>query len=63
VADAWDAMTSNRVYRPGMSEKLALTILEKEKDWGQWDPHLIEEFIKIIRRENSPSYSIFEKAI
>jgi putative nucleotidyltransferase with HDIG domain len=45
VADAWDAMTTNRVYRLGMSEKMALKILEKEKDWGQWDPYLIEEFI------------------
>ena len=63
VADAWDAMTTNRVYRLGMSEKMALTILEKEKDWGQWDPYLIEEFIKIIRKESSSSYSLFEKAI
>ena len=63
VADAWDAMTTNRVYRPGMSEKMALTILEKEKNWGQWDPYLIEEFIKIIHKEISPSYRLFEKAI
>ena len=63
VADAWDAMTTNRVYRPGMSEKMALTILEKEKNWGQWDPYLIEEFIKIIHKESSSSYSLFEKAI
>lgn len=61
VADAWDAMTSNRVYRAGMSEQSALAILEKEKDWGQWDPYLIEEFIKIIMKENSKSYSLFEK--
>ncbi len=52
VADAWDAMTTNRVYRTGMSDKMALTVLEKEKDWGQWDPYLIEKFIKVIRKEN-----------
>ncbi len=45
-------MTTNRVYRTGMSDKMALTILEKEKDWGQWDPYLIEKFIKVIRKEN-----------
>jgi len=61
VADAWDAMTSNRVYRAGMNDQDALTILEREKDWGQWDPYLIEKFIKIIIRENESSYSIFEK--
>ncbi|MBW2502687.1 MAG: HD-GYP domain-containing protein [Deltaproteobacteria bacterium] len=65
VADAWDAMTSNRVYRAGMSEPVALEILEKEKSWGQWDPYLIEQFIKVIRKEteSSNSYSVFEKAI
>ena len=61
IADAWDAMTSNRVYRPGMSDKMALSILEKEKDWGQWDPYLIEEFIKIILKDNGSGYSIFER--
>ena len=62
IADAWDAMTSNRVYRDGMSDQMALTILEREKGWGQWDPYLIEEFIKIIRKENGSSgYSLFEK--
>ena len=52
IADAWDAMTSNRVYRDAMSERIALNIMEKEKDWGQWDPYLIEKFIKLIRKEN-----------
>lgn len=52
IADAWDAMTSNRVYRDAMSENLALDILEKEKDSGQWDPYLLEEFIKVMRREH-----------
>ena len=52
IADAWDAMTSNRVYRNAMSEKIALNIMEKEKDSGQWDPYLIEKFIKLIRKEN-----------
>jgi len=61
IADAWDAMTSNRVYRAGMSEQLALNILEREKDWGQWDPYLIQEFIKVIRKENENGYSLFAK--
>ena len=52
IADAWDAMTSDRVYRDAMSERIALNIMEKEKDWGQWDPYLIEKFIKLIRKEN-----------
>ena len=61
IADAWDAMTSNRVYRPGMSDQMALSILEREKDWGQWDPCLIEEFIKVMRKDNGQGYSLFER--
>jgi putative nucleotidyltransferase with HDIG domain len=50
IADAWDAMTSNRVYRDAMSENLALDIFEREKDSGQWDPFLVEKFITLIRQ-------------
>jgi len=52
IADAWDAMTSDRVYRDAMSERIALAIIEKEKDSGQWDPYLIAKFINLIREEN-----------
>ena len=51
IADAWDAMTSNRVYRDAMSENIALDILEREKNWGQWDPFLVDKFISLMRRE------------
>jgi HD-GYP domain-containing protein (c-di-GMP phosphodiesterase class II) len=50
IADAWDAMTSNRVYRNAMSENIALDIFEREKDLGQWDPYLVDKFIKLIRQ-------------
>ena len=50
IADAWDAMTSNRVYRDAMSENIALDIFEREQDSGQWDPYLVEKFIKLIRQ-------------
>jgi putative nucleotidyltransferase with HDIG domain len=50
IADAWDAMTSNRVYRDAMSENIALDIFEREKDSGQWDPFLVEKFITLIRQ-------------
>ena len=62
IADAWDAMTSNRVYRAGMCKEKALKILVNEKDWGQWDPYLIEQFIKVIRKDNGCGYSLFEKS-
>ena len=52
IADTWDAMTSDRTYRQGMSEEIALATLEREKYYGQWDPCLIVEFIKLMRQEN-----------
>jgi HAMP domain-containing protein len=51
VADAWDAMTGDRIYRKGMSVEKALSILEKEADSGQFDPELIRIFTEMVREE------------
>lgn len=51
IADAWDAMTGDRVYRPGMPVERALAILEAEQDSGQFDPQLIRAFIAMIRAD------------
>lgn len=53
IADAWDSMIGDRIYRKGMSVEDALAILEKEKDDGQFDPGLIREFIAMVREEQS----------
>ena len=55
IADAWDAMTSNRVYRNAMNENIALDIFEREQDSGQWDPYLVGKFIKLIRQGKGSS--------
>lgn len=52
ITDSWDAMTSDRVYRKGMDKEQALQILEQERDNGQWDPCLVDQFV-ILLRENS----------
>jgi HD-GYP domain-containing protein (c-di-GMP phosphodiesterase class II) len=52
IADAWDSMIGDRVYRKGMPTARALGILEKERDSGQFDPELIREFIAMIREED-----------
>ena len=49
VADAFDAMTSDRPYRSGMSHERALAILEEGKG-TQWDPHFAGLFINEWRR-------------
>lgn len=50
IADAYDAMTSDRPYRKGMPIDKALTILEEGK-CTQWDPEFVEIFIQIMKSE------------
>nr|WP_205184835.1 HD-GYP domain-containing protein [Metabacillus iocasae] len=52
VADAFDAMTSDRPYRKGMSVDKALAILEDGKG-TQWDPYFASLFIKIMKEKDS----------
>ncbi len=49
VADAFDAMTSDRPYRKGMPLETALAIL-KDGAGTQWDPHIVEALLKIMPR-------------
>ncbi|MFC5529384.1 HD domain-containing phosphohydrolase [Cohnella yongneupensis] len=49
IADAFDAMTSDRPYRRGMSVELALGILE-EGSGSQWDPGLARLFVSWMRQ-------------
>jgi len=51
IADTWDAMTGDRVYRKGMPVAKALEILRSEQYDGQWDPELIGEFIAMIEEQ------------
>ncbi|MHB8618272.1 MAG: response regulator [Chloroflexota bacterium] len=48
VCDAWDAMTSNRVYRAGMPVERAVSILEAGKG-TQWDAELVGLFLANYR--------------
>jgi HD-GYP domain-containing protein (c-di-GMP phosphodiesterase class II) len=52
VADAFDAMTSDRPYRNGMSHEKALSILEEGKG-TQWDPYFASLFIDEWRRQQN----------
>lgn len=42
VADAFDAMTSNRAYRDGMPTEKAIEILKMEVEQGKLDPMVVE---------------------
>ena len=48
IADTWDAMTGDRVYRKGMREAQALDVLKRECHSGQWDPELMTSFIEMV---------------
>lgn len=47
VADAYDAMTSDRSYRSGMAQKKVRSIIEEGKG-TQWDPHFADIMIDMI---------------
>jgi HD-GYP domain-containing protein (c-di-GMP phosphodiesterase class II) len=47
VADAFDAMASDRPYRPGMEISKVTTIL-REGAGSQWDPWVIERFFAVF---------------
>jgi HD-GYP domain-containing protein (c-di-GMP phosphodiesterase class II) len=48
VADAYDAMTSDRPYRKGMTHEKALAILEDGRG-TQWDPYLTKLFVEEMK--------------
>ncbi|MBH0231665.1 HD-GYP domain-containing protein [Halobacillus yeomjeoni] len=55
VADAFDAMTSNRPYREGMPVEKAIAIIESGKG-TQWDPYFVDLFLEEIEgQEIKPS--------
>ncbi len=51
IADTWDAMTGDRVYRKGIPYEKAMKILICERRSGQWDPELLGEFLQMIEAE------------
>ncbi|WP_186578605.1 HD-GYP domain-containing protein [Aquibacillus kalidii] len=61
VADAFDAMTSNRPYRKGMSTAKALSIIDEGKG-TQWDPVYAKLFVELMREkqqeENGKQYAV-----
>lgn len=48
IADTYDAITSSRVYRKGLSEAIAFQELLDFSE-KQFDPYLVKEFIKAIK--------------
>lgn len=53
VADAFDAMTSARPYRPAMSREQALQELQRHAG-TQFDPHVVEAFLELYAQGSLP---------
>jgi putative two-component system response regulator len=49
VADAYDAMTSDRPYRPAMSPEAACAELERGKE-KQFDPTIVDIFLALLKK-------------
>ena len=49
IADAYEAMTSDRAYRKALPKEVALEEIRKNKE-KQFDPELAEEFIKMVEK-------------
>ncbi|MFC0189323.1 HD domain-containing phosphohydrolase [Fictibacillus aquaticus] len=52
VADAFDAMTSDRPYKKGMTAEKALSIIEGGRG-TQWDPYFADLFIQQMKLQRS----------
>ena len=55
MADAYDAMTSDRPYRKGMPSKKALDEIQ-ERSGTQFDPEVVDVFSRIITRSEEEIY-------
>lgn len=51
VADAFDAMTSNRPYRRALSFEAGIDILQKERG-RQFDPQIVDYFIRYLYQQS-----------
>ncbi len=50
VADSFEAMTSDRAYRKGISPKEAVKEIERNKG-KQFDPDIVEVFLRVMEKE------------
>ena len=48
VVDVWDALTSDRPYRPAWSEEEALDYI-REQSGRHFDPQVVDLFFKVVK--------------
>ncbi len=55
VADVYDALTTERPYKPPLSSAEALEVMEEEVRKGWWDPEISSEFRRMVVSETEES--------
>ena len=55
IADAYDAMTSNRIYRKRLNKEDVIKELDNGRG-GQFDPYLVDIFIKMVKENKLQSF-------
>jgi putative two-component system response regulator len=48
IADAYDAMVTDRPYRQGISRNAAIKVFKDEIDSGQWNPDIVRILLKLL---------------
>jgi putative two-component system response regulator len=49
VVDVYDALHTERPYKPALSQAEAVSILLRETDAGYWDPRVVVTFLEVLR--------------
>jgi len=53
VADVYDALITERPYKPALDHDDAARTMRHEADLGLWDPNLVKEFLVMRRKEQA----------
>jgi putative two-component system response regulator len=49
VVDVFDALNTERPYKPALSREEAVSILARETEAGYWDPQVVTTFLGVLR--------------
>jgi HD-GYP domain-containing protein (c-di-GMP phosphodiesterase class II) len=62
VADSFDAMTSERPYRAGMTTSRAAQILRNGRG-QQWEPAIVDAFLRYLEKTHAPVMTVGDAAV
>jgi putative two-component system response regulator len=57
IVDVYDALTTVRPYKPAFSVPDALQTMKAEVAKGWWDPHIFDQFERLVRSGTADSFS------